>query len=334
MRVGILCTAHGFGHMARQLAVAEALLERGASVDLWTAAPAAVVHDYLPGLPVISEALDVGLVQSDSLTEDLDATRAVLARRGAESAIDALAERLRGYDVCVADVPPMGLEACGRAGVPVLATSNFDWAWIYGAFPTLKDWGQRFAAWQAPHRALQMRPGPDLSGFASVSEVGVVARWRPPARPPGVAEARKLVLVSFGGFGLHALDAALPRIPGVTWLLAEPMSPLDRPDCVFVEGVTYPALVGAADAVFTKPGYGIYAETERAGTKVAFVRRPGFPEAPFLEAAMEARGDVAMDAVSPVLLEQALEALWSGPPRAPAACPGAAQIAEAALGAT
>ena len=66
-RIGILCSAHGFGHVARQLAVAEVLMDRGADVEVWTAAPKEVVHDYLPRLRVRATRLDVGLVQSDSL---------------------------------------------------------------------------------------------------------------------------------------------------------------------------------------------------------------------------------------------------------------------------
>jgi hypothetical protein len=106
-----------------------------------------------------------------------------------------------------------------------------------------------------------------------------------------VRVAERGVLVSFGGLGLDGLDARLPRIDGVTWLLAAPMPRLDRPDCAFVEGVPYPALVAGADAVLTKPGYGIFAEAALAGTPVVWVPRGAFPEAPFLEAAMRARGD-------------------------------------------
>ena len=328
MRIAILCSAHGFGHLARQLGVAEALLARGATVEVWTAAPAEVVHDYLPGLAIVPASVDVGLVQSDSLTEDLPATARVLAERASEDAIDDLAARLRArYDAAIVDIAPTALEACRRAGLPAVAAGNFDWAWTYEHFPALRQWADRFAAWQAPHAALQMRPGPDLTGFSSTEEVGVVGRWRPPRRPEGVKPTDRLVLVSFGGFGLSDLDRLLPRLPGVRWMLAAPRKPLDRPDCVFVTGVSYPALVGAADAVFTKPGYGIFAETGLAGTGVVFVRRPGFPEAASLEAALLARGDVIVDALSPDAVALALERLWSGPDREPIDNVGAARVA-------
>ncbi len=332
MRLAILCSAHGFGHLARQLAVAEALRVRGADVDVWTAAPPAVVHDYLPGLTVVPASVDVGLVQSDSLTEDLPATARILAHYASDEALDRLAARLRGrYDAAIVDIAPTALEACRRADLRAFAAGNFDWAWTYSHFPELAPWTEQFTRWQALHPALQMRPGPDLTGFASTEEVGVVGRWRPAARPPGAHPSERLVLVSFGGFGLDSLDRLLPRIAGVKWILAAPMEPLDRADCVYVDGVSYPALVGAADAVFTKPGYGIFAETALAGTPVVFVRRPGFPEAASLEIAMVERGDVALDALSAPALEVALERLWSGPQRSPVPNVGAARVADLVL---
>ena len=110
------------------------------------------------------------------------------------------------------------------------------------------------------------------------------------------------------------------------------MEPLARPDCVFVTGVTYPALVGAADAVFTKPGYGIHAECALAGTPVVFLRRPGFPEAQSLEEAFVARRDVAVADATAAGVARALEEVWSRPRPEPVAARGAAQIAERVMG--
>jgi len=324
-RVAILCSAHGFGHVARQLAVAERLMERGADVTLWTAAPESVVRDYLPSVAMRRFVLDVGLVQRDSLHEDPVATAVALDEYVTDAHVDAIAEGLAGVDVAVVDAAPAALEAARRAGVPAVAVGNFDWAWIYGHYPPLARHSALFRSWQAPHPALRMTPGPGMFGFAAVAEVGVVGRWRPPVR---VADGRA-VLVSFGGLGLDGLDALLPRVPGVTWVLAAPMAPLDRPDCVHVTDVSYPAMVGGADLVLTKPGYGIYTETALAGTPVVLVRRHGFPEAPSLEAAFVARGDVVIDGSIPEL-RAALAQVVAGPMarRRPLPGDGAARVAE------
>lgn len=287
--IALVCSAHGFGHVARQLALGQALVARGAELSVLTAAPPALVAETLPGVTVHPWAVDVGISQPDSLTEDLLATRTLLDQRCSDAAIDALARHLDRYDRVVVDIAPAALEAARRAAVPALAVGNFDWAWIYRHYPALTDWAARLSGWQAPHPAVALRPGPDLTGFAHTTTMGLLGRVAPAHPLPP-----RSVLVSFGGLGLRHLDRALPRLPGVTWVLAPPCPRLARPDCLYVEDVAYPALVAGAAAVFTKPGYGILAECSLAGTPIAWVPRGAFPEAPFLTRAMAARGDQAV----------------------------------------
>jgi hypothetical protein len=286
VRVALVCSAHGLGHVARQLALGRALVEEGADVTVVTAAPAAFVADTLPEAAVLPWVVDVGIAQRDSLHEDLAETRRRLDTVASEAAIDRLADALRDFDRVVADTAPTALEAARRAGVSVVAVGNFDWAWTYEAYPELADWATRFRAWQAPHTGLSLSPGPGLTGFAVTEEFGPLGRSAPPAGLPPCS-----VLVSFGGFGLDAMDALLPEIPGVTWVAAAPTSLPARPDCRVVSGVPYPALVAGADAVFTKPGYGILVEAMLSGARLVWVDRGAFPEAAHLARAMAARRD-------------------------------------------
>src|SRR5262249_13108721 len=74
-----------------------------------------------------------------------------------------------------------------------------------------------------------LSPGPPLSAFPHVVEGGLVARRLVPTpfdvrERLGVPPGHRAVLVSFGGFGLADADHRLPPIPGVTWILAAPMS--------------------------------------------------------------------------------------------------------------
>ncbi len=301
MNVAILCSAHGFGHTGRQLALAEALLAEGSAVRLYTAVPPARFAEDAVGIEVVPWTIDVGIQQRDSVTEDPEGTVARVEAVVTDAAIDRLAASLAGVDVAVVDIAPAALEACRRAGVPAIAVGNFDWAWVYGHYPALAPWVDRWRAWQAPHDACFVGPGPGLFGFRSVRTFGVLGRRRPPVRVADTA-----VLVSFGGFGLEGIDALLPRVDGVRWVLATPMPALDRPDVIHVTGVSYAALVAGADAVLTKPGYGIYAEAALAGTRLVWVDRGAFPEAPYLEAAMHERGDekVGADGVAAAVLRR------------------------------
>ncbi len=338
MRVAIVCSAHGFGHVTRELVIAEALEARGAEVVLFTAAPAAIVG----ARPVVPWVADVGIAQRDSLTEDVDATLARLEEVASEARVDALAAALAGFDRVVVDVAPPALEAARRAGVPALAVGNFDWAWIYRHYPPLTGWAARFAAWQAPHPGLFLAPGPGMHGFASVEGFGIVGRRGPrdvggaprggSAPPPHEEHVERTVLVCFGGFGLDGVDGWLPRMPGVTWIVAPPMPRIARPDVRYVDDVPFPALVAGADALLTKPGYGILAEATLAGTPIVWVERGTFPEAPHLEVAMRARGDVKVEGTGAAAVAAALVARWARPRPAPARSDAPGRVAARILG--
>jgi hypothetical protein len=333
VRVAIVCSAHGFGHVTRELVVGDALVAGGAEVTYFTAAPPAIVGPRR----VVPWVADVGIAQRDSLTEDVAATCARLADVASDARIDALAAALAGFDRVVVDIAPPALEAARRAGVPAFAVGNFDWAWIYRHYPALSGWAHRFAAWQAPHPALFLEPGPGLLGFASVERFGVVGRVAGPAGAGGRAAlcgpGERAVLVCFGGFGLSDLDEWLPFLPGVTWVVAPPMAPMPaRPDVRWVDTVPFPALVAAADALLTKPGYGIYAEAALAGTPIVWVDRGQFPEAPHLEAALRARGDVKVEGRGRAAVAHALAARWSTSRPAPVVIRAAHDIAARILG--
>jgi len=293
MHICIVCSAHGFGHVTRQLEVARRLMARGTEVTLFTAAPEAVVREWTPDIEMVPWTADVGIVQADSLTEDHAATVQLVQQRSTSERVHTLAQALstRRPDLVVADCPPIALEAARRAGIPAVAVGNFTWPWIYRNTPGLDTCADLLEPWQHPHPAASLWPGPGMPGFASVKAFGLVGRKATDV--PDLAPGH--VLVSFGGLGLADLNDRLPVIAGVRWLLAPPMPALDRPDCTWLEGVPYPALVAASEVVVTKPGYGIFAETALNGARLLWVPRGHFPEARFITRAMEERGDRRVD---------------------------------------
>lgn len=322
-RVAIVCSAHGFGHLTRSLALAEALHRRGALPTVFTASPRAAAA-WSPGLSVEAVTADVGFVQTDGVTEDVAATLGVLDDRVTDEAIDRLAERLSGFDLIVADIPPPALEAARRAGVPAVALGNFDWAWIYRRYG-LERWADRFAAWQAPHPAISLWPGPGLRGFRRVARFGVLAR-RAPADPE---VAPGSVLVAFSAHGLPRGPDLLPQMDGITWIVDDPLAG-ERPDFVPMGGRAFPGLVAAVDVVFTKPGYGIVAESLVAGSRIVWLPRGRFPEAPSLEAILRGRGDPQVSGEPGALRHGIHEARAAGRP-APVGDPDEADHIAAAV---
>ena len=100
-------------------------------------------------------------------------------------------------------------------------------------------------------------------------------------------------------------------------------------------GLGYPDLVGAADVVVTKPGYGIVTDCIGAGTRLVYTERGDFPEYPvmvaemprYLPAVFASNEDVLEGRLGPAL-EAALALPFPALPRTD----GAAVTAERLLG--
>jgi len=360
--LAFVISAHGYGHASRQMEVIRTLLRRhdDARAVVLTAAPAAVFEDYLGREPdlfarvtLVPHRADVGIVQRDGLVMDHDATPRALAAvwpdpEGAEAAL-ALTLAAHRPAVVIADIPPVAFGAAARLGVPSLAIGNFDWAWIYGAYaeraPAFAPWARLCTRWQAQaDLAVHLAPGPALTGFGRVVEGGLLAR-RLLVDPRGiraelaVPTGHRAVLASFGGFGLVDAGRRIPPLPGITWILAEPMDDLARPDTRFARGIPYLALLAACDAVFTKPGYGIVSEAARQHTRLLYTDRGDFPEYPWLTRWMHEHVPAAHVPSAELGTERgaqalggALEALFAQEERWPEAFTADLRIAEAVDG--
>ena len=134
-------SSHGFGHAARASAVIAAVnrLMPGSRFTVFTTVESWFFESSLD-TRVVLEPLDadLGLMQTDALTEDLPATLRELNRRipFPESVLDDIAQRVDALsaDVVVCDIAPIGLTVAGRCGVPSVLVENFTWDWIYRGY--------------------------------------------------------------------------------------------------------------------------------------------------------------------------------------------------------
>jgi L-arabinokinase len=299
-------SGHGYGHATRTAEVLRALraLSPELALAVVSAAPEWLFRRAIPGpLAFRSLECDVGLVQQNALVIDESAT-AESWRRFA-STWDALAEReadwLRasGARLVLGDIPPLAFEAARRAGLPSVALANFSWDWVYRHLarrePGLAAAADACAeAYGGCGLLLRLPFAGDLSAFPSVEDVPLVVR-RPGVsraearRRLGLGDDRPLVLLSFGGIGLpdfepSVLDAlsgyrfvSVGRaVTGSGALEAIASTALDA------AGLGYQDLVGAADVVVTKPGYGIVSDAIGARTRLVYTDRGDFPEYPIL----------------------------------------------------
>ena len=304
-------SGHGFGHIARTLTVLNHL--RGAAPDVHillrtSVAPWMVQRTAAPGIVLVPGPCDTGAVQQDSLHLDVTATlrqaEAFMADWPAHVKREARWLGEVGASLVVADIPPLGIAAAARAGIPAVALGNFTWDWIYGQWPG----GTRLAdqlgdVYAGASLGLRLPLWAGFDTIPTVVDVPLVARvsHRAPdevRRLMGWPSGVTLVLASFGGFGQQGFDtAALAALgPDIRVILpldavppgAGPVGSLIALDesVMADQGLRYEDLVRAVDVVVSKPGYGIIAECAANDTALVYTSRGDFPEYPVLVNAM------------------------------------------------
>jgi L-arabinokinase len=297
-------SGHGFGHASREIEILQALHARRPDLTLIirSAVSASLLdrslripHVRLPG------ACDAGVLQHDSVTHDDAGTvrEAVAFQQSFSTRIAEEVLRLAPYDVrlIVGDIPPLAFEVAERLGVPSVAIANFTWDWIYEWYPEALRQAPDLpdairASYAKATLALRLPIAPAFTQFAHTEDVPFVAR---PARHSRAAtraalnlpDDARVLLLSFGGYGLPRLDvASLDCLDDWHVVATDRVFDTlpDHPRLRFVTerelmgAVQYPDLVGASDVVATKPGYGIVSECAANGVAMLYTSRGHFRE--------------------------------------------------------
>ncbi len=294
-------SGHGFGHATRTAAVLRRVRELAPEVPITvvSSAPERLFRRAIPApLSLRKLECDVGLVQKDALTIDEKATaeRWMAFAHDLADLVDGEWRFLHhvGARVVLGDIPPLAFQAAHEAGVPSVAMANFSWDSVYAHYASrnraLRDASRECAQWYSRAGVLMRLPfACEMRAFPRVEDVPLVARRPRMAR----AEARyrlglggeTVVLLSFGGFGLPDLDLG-PVLPSrdFVFLTTDPVraaSPNLRivTDALLdAKELGYEDVVGAADVVVTKPGYGIVSDAIGAGARMIYTDRGDFPE--------------------------------------------------------
>jgi L-arabinokinase len=349
-------SGHGFGHATRtaEVLAAARALEPSLPVTVVTAAPARLFQDVPGTIACRPRTIDVGLVQRGALVID-EAATAARWRAFADGYARAVEEESRwlraaGARVVLGDLPPLAFDAAAEAGVPALGLANFGWDWIYRHLaarrPELGAAAAHAAAACARATLLLALPfAGGLEAFPRREDIPLVARRPRVAR----AEVRRrlgleggpLVLWSFGGLGLPDFDArVLGPLARFRFLLSDGDGPLPaNATRVTTEGLegaglAYIDLLGAVDAVVTKPGYGIVADAIGARVPMVYTERGDFPEYGVMVREMPAWlpcRHVEGHALRAGRLAEALEAVLGAAWPAPRATDGARVAAERLL---
>jgi hypothetical protein len=296
----VAITNHGFGHVTRTASVLAALKRRYPAIQLIlvTLAPRWLLESYLTSDFIYRpRQLDIGVIQSDSLTMDLPATLKAL-RQIRKTAAETIAEEAtfiqdQGIQLVLADIPPLAVPIAKAAGVPCWMMSNFGWDLIYGqwgdAFAEEVDWIQ--SCFAHCDRLFRLPFHAPMSVFPNREDVGLTG-GSPRHDPDTLRQdlriqvpSEKIVLLTFGGLGLSTIPYAnVQHFPDWLFLTLDRDAPNRWPNLIRLDGQTYRPvdLMSVCGVVISKPGYGTFSEACRLNIPLITVPRRDFAEAQYL----------------------------------------------------
>ncbi len=302
--IALYTSAHGYGHATRCYEVARQIIKQHPDAFVFFVSPVPERIFSLQVYPRIQwrcVKLDVGVRQKDGFSVDFPGTLEELrqleqnAKERVEQEAAFLAEnRVR---VVLSDLPHLAFEAAERAGIPSLGLSNFTWDWIYSAYVAkhpdfARIIGSLRSAYQKAQTLLRLPLSPRMSGFRHILPIPLIARkseiGAQTARERlGIRQDDIVVLFSFGGFGAD-LRVEPVKNDRIVFLSTDPSPQPGEPfrhltDAMLARlELRYPDLVAAADAVLSKPGYGIVSECIANRTALFYLSRKSFREYPVL----------------------------------------------------
>lgn len=329
-------TAHGYGHGVRSCEILEAL--RATAPDLVRTVVTALPSPFLetritPPFTHRNRSFDVGMVQLDSIRIDLDATEhalRVLCENWEQEVLDEgrwLAAV--GATVVVADIPGIPMEAARRIGIPVVAVGNFGWDWIYSGDRRFSDparvvWRtavDRFAnAYAKADLLLRLPFAEPMAAFPKQIDLPLLGspgqeRRKEIAIHTGADPRRRWVLLSFTTLDLT--QDALRRLESLAddyeLFTVRPLEFAGRFRAIDPARFPFKDVLASADAVVSKPGFGIVSECILNAKPLLHAERTDFREYPILLAAIERYLQhrlLPAEALYDGRLELALAELW------------------------
>ena len=313
-------SGHGFGHAVRTIEVINAMLAKRPEtrIGVRTAAPRWLFDLTVKGKVTFSTLeTDTGVVQIDALTlDEADSIRRASAFHSdmvTRAASETRVLRELGAGLIVGDIPPLAFAVSASSGIPSIGLGNFTWDWVYADYPRVRLAPSLLPAIRTAYSKASMALRLPMSGgfetFNNVKDIPFIARHATRTREE-VCKRLKLptdkpiVLASFGGYGLPGLETdALAKFKKYTVVTTANL-PLGRArketpaaerkgsfislneEAMYDAGVRYEDLVGAAEVVVTKPGYGIISECIANDAAILYTSRGHFPEYDVLVAEM------------------------------------------------
>lgn len=292
MKILYYITDHGLGHASRSVALVREL-KNHAQVVIRNDDRYRFLARSLPDVEVISGRTDFepAMQKENSMLIDDAKTQANIS-----DWLDSMPEtierelevvRKQRPDLIVSDISIMPLMAGRKAGVRSAAISNFTWSETL----TLDEKSREFfvTAYSQADLVVRLPLGTEMR-YPNRINVGLVARKTTIGkteirRQLGLATDKKLVVVAVSGAGKIAFDKEndIEVLDISDYETAMKLKELTN----FVEGQN---LIGAADLVICKCGYGFVSECLSTGTRFRYVVEAAHREANEIHRFLERQG--------------------------------------------
>jgi Glycosyl transferase family 1 len=295
-------TGHGYGHAVRSSQVIGSLKKTSPDLQIHvrTMAPEWL---FLDRALQSRQAIDVGILQKDSLEMDLAGT--LRSCQSLHDSVPRLIEQeinfiqLHQIRLILGDIPPLCFEIAMRASVDSVAIANFTWSEIYRAyiknypaFISLIEEMETFyrnatLALTLPYPCgMEIFPRQEPIPWVGRTSLLTKQEARKAFRLP---QSATLVLLSFGGLGLERLPWSNLKQLGDFFFVTTGETKQDMNNVRFLAEAQrkYEDLVRAVDVVVTKPGYGIVADVISHQVRVLYTNRGDFAEYPHLVQALD-----------------------------------------------
>ena len=295
----IAVTSHGFGHAVRAATVVEKLRQLRPDIKLIfvTVAPQWLLKSYVRGNFVYRQRVfDVGVIQSDSLTMDKQATLIKMQDiiDNSESIIAEEADYIRDRNVklVLADIPALAAPIARAAGIPCWMMSNFGWDFIY------RQWGKKFAeivSWienyyNQSDRLFRLPLAEPMTAFPNITDTGLTGATNRYSKQEIkslfslTTPQNKTILLTFGGLGLQSIPYQnLQYFPDWQFITFDRAAP-DMPNLLKVTDSTLRPLdfMPVCGRVVSKPGYSTFSEALCYDLPIVSLTRQDFAEAEIL----------------------------------------------------
>ena len=304
-------TGHGFGHAVRSHQVIRALYRRRRDLRIHarTTAPDWLFFDAPVPVLYSRQALDVGIVQPNSLDMEIGATvkacREIHQRKNQIIENELSFIRANNIRLIVGDTPPLCFEVAARAAIPSVSITNFTWDIIYRAYVTAHEdfipLIEEMSAFYGKATLALSLPYPcDTSMFPRCRPIPWVTRTSPLTKAVarkkfGLPASGTIVLLSFGGLGLARFPWPKLASEKEFFFVSTGAQEAAAANLRFLvdRQSEYQDLVRACDVIVSKPGYGIVADVLAHQVPLLYTDRGEFAEYPHLVRALRDCATVA-----------------------------------------